>query len=161
MYQYPKKKVFNRIFIHAYIFLTNNEAMQAYAEKKPCGNPITCTLGLFAHSWDADHTLVTWAQVDLNVYGSLCLHDLPQGGEKKKKHTAQHMVSAWEYSFIFIDQHQPDGWQDAMDSGQVLSEKLAANSDLTRLKIASGEWKEAAIIWEKEKKKKDRLVCVG
>lgn len=32
-----------------YIFLTNNESMQAYAEKKPGGNPITCTPGLFAH----------------------------------------------------------------------------------------------------------------
>lgn len=76
-----------------------------------------------------------------------------QKKKKKKKHTAQHMASAWEYSFIFIDQRQPDGWQDALDSGQVLSEKLAANSDLTRLKIASGEWKEAAIIWGKKRKK--------
>lgn len=42
-----KKRVHNRIFIQAYIFLTNNESMQAYTEKnlEVISSP--------AH-WDAD-----------------------------------------------------------------------------------------------------------
>lgn len=97
--------------------------LKCYAGKQPQGNVHCFTEGLFAHSCDPAHMVA-------NSYIMSCRASTDLTCIGQSFFDTYHML--WRIPLFCIDQRQVDRWQHS----RVLFEKVAADSDLTMLKIS-------------------------